>query len=352
MAYISFKPSDYFATKTYTGNGSTQTITTGLANDMVWLKGRSFIDNHIIFDSVRGVNKKIVPDNDAIEGTAVAPNLGVTAFNSTGFDLGAWGAVNGNTETFASWNWRMGTTTGKPTVGETITPSSYSINTTAKQGIYKYTGTGSTGSIAHGLGVTPKLIIVKQLNTTRNWCVNNIDNPSGIDGLLYLNDNSPVNADASGFDLSSSTTITFNTHTLVNESGGTYVCYVFSPVAGYSSYGAYTGNGIVDGTFVYTGFRPAFIILKSVTGSGDGWFMANNKSNPFNRVNKNLFANTTGQESTNGTAAGDKNLDFLANGFKIRTTNSECNSSGVNYMYMAWAENPIIGSNGTVGVAR
>ena len=350
MAYISFKPSDYFATKLYTGNGSTQTITTGLANDMVWLKGRSFADNHIIFDSVRGVNKKIIPDNDAAEGTAVAPNLGVTAFNSTGFDLGAWGAVNGNTETFASWNWRMGTTTGKPTVGETITPSSYSINTTAKQGIYKYTGTGSTGSIAHGLGVTPKLIIVKQLNTTRNWCVNNIDNPSGIDGLLYLNDNSPVNADASGFDLSSSTTITFNTHTLVNESSGTYVCYVFSPVAGYSSYGAYTGNGDVDGTFIYTGFRPNMILIKNT--SGQNWNQLDAVRNPSNVANKTFTPDTTAAEAVNGTLAGDKKIDILSNGFKIRTNSNELNQSSVNHIYMAWAENPIVGSNGTTGVAR
>ena len=350
MAYISFKPTDYFNTKLYTGNGSTQTITTGLANDMVWLKGRSFADNHIIFDSVRGVNKKIIPDNDAAEGTAVAPNLGVTAFNSTGFDLGAWGAVNGNTETFASWNWRMGTTTGKPTVGETITPSSYSINTTAKQGIYKYTGTGSTGSIAHGLGVTPKLIIVKQLNTTRNWTVSNIDNPSGIDGLLYLNDNSPVNADASGFDLSSSTTITFNTHTLVNETGGTYVCYVFSPVAGYSSYGAYTGNGTVDGTFVYTGFRPNMILIKNT--SGQNWNQLDAVRNPSNVANKTFTPDTTAAEAVNGTLAGDKKIDILSNGFKIRTNSNELNQSSVNHIYMAWAENPIVGSNGTTGVAR
>ena len=351
MAYISFKPTDYFNTNLYTGNAATNAITgVGFQPAMTWVKSRSNVSSANVFDALR-TTYSIAPSDGAAQYNSGGD--GFTSLDSDGFTLNGSGggrSLNVSGSTYASWNWKMGTTTGKPTVGETITPSSYSIDTTAKQGVYAYTGTGSTGSIAHGLGVTPKLIIVKQLNTTRNWTVSNIDNPDGIDGMLYLNDNSAVNADASGFDLSSSTTITFNDHTLVNESGGTYVCYVFSPVDGYSSYGAYKGNADVDGSFIYTGFRPNMILIKNT--SGQNWNQLDAVRNPSNVANKTFTPDTTAAEATNGTGAGDKKIDILSNGFKIRTNSNELNQSGVNHIYMAWAQEPLVSSNSKAGTAR
>ena len=168
MAYINFKPSDYFATKTYTGNGSTNTIVTGVDNDMVWIKGNS-VTNHEIFDTVRGVYKYLSTNSDGSENSAYTDNL--TAFNSNGFTLGANSPndINVNLTAYTSWNWKAGTTTGKTTSGETITPTAYSINPTSGIGMYAYTGTGANGTIAHGLSSAPKFIMVKRLNVAGNW---------------------------------------------------------------------------------------------------------------------------------------------------------------------------------------
>tara|TARA_R110001583_G_scaffold124638_2_gene276092 strand:+ start:1615 stop:2667 length:1053 start_codon:yes stop_codon:yes gene_type:complete len=350
MAYINFQPSDYFATKLYTGNGSTQTITTGLANDMVWLKGRSFVDNHVIFDSVRGTNKKLNTDTTAAEGTAVAPNLGVTAFNSTGFDLGAWGAVNGNTETFASWNWKAGTSTGLSFSAGDITPSAYSVNTTSGIGIYKYTGPGTVGgdTIAHNLGATPKILMVKRLSATYNWAVQH----GSIANTNILNLNTPdVSAanDAFHNTYPTSTLITLGSSTYTNAAAGSsiYVCYAFAPVKGYSAIGSYIGNGNIDGPFIYTGFRPAFVMMKRDANSEDWHLYDDRRENSFNIANKTLDPNNTNAEYT--IADG---VDFLANGFKWRATASALNGSGSTHIYMAFAEYPLVSSNSKAGTAR
>jgi hypothetical protein len=348
MAYISFKPSDYFNTTNYSGNSSTQTITTGLANDMVWLKVTNITDNNVIFDSVRGVNKKIITDNNAAEGTSTAPNLGVTAFNSTSFDLGAWSALNGSGNNYSSMNWRAGTTTGKTTVGETITPSAYSINPTSGIGIYKYTGTGSNGTIAHGLSSAPKFVIGKRIvGSTGDW---NTWHTACTSGTYYVNLN--VASAETGWTTTvytaepTSTVINLGTYAGVNASTHTYLIYAFAPVKGYSAIGKYIGNGsATDGTFVYTGFEPAMVIIKAISGSG-AWGLYTTHNVGYNPTNKPLTPNST--DALNSTYV----IDMYSNGFKPFHADAQLNASGVTYAYYAVAKNPIVGTNGTAGVAR
>ena len=356
MAYISFKPTDYFNPLLYTGNASTNAITgVGFAPAISWFKSTSNTNSHAIFSTIM-TTYSISPSNAAAQYNASGD--GFTSLDSDGFTFngsGGGGGTNASGFTYVSWNWKGGTTSGIATNGSTtITPSAYSFNTTSKFSIVKYTGNSTAGAkLAHGLGAVPKTVFVKSISDAGDaWAVYHVG--TGNTDYGTLNTNAVFVDDATRWNDTDpdSVNFTLGSSGAVNSSSKTYVAYCFGDVNGSSRFSQYTGNGNVDGTFVYTGFKPALVILKSVTGSGDGWFMANNKSNPFNRVNKNLFVNTTGAESTNGTADGDKNLDFLAQGFKIRSTNSEVNAAGVNYVYMAWAEDPIIGSGGTVGVAR
>ena len=343
MAYINFKPSDYFATKTYTGNGSTNVIVNNVDSDLVWCKKRDGASNNQVFDSVRGVYKYLVTNGNHLENTAYTNNL--TAFNSNGFTLGADGSsdINGNGGSFVSWAWRAGTTSGIS--GGTITPSSYSINTTSGFGIYKYIGTGANGTIAHGLSSAPELVIVKKTSAIEEWVVGGTMLTSGAYKIV-LNTSAAQLSEANAFNstLPSSTVVSLGTSGGTNTSTGGYIMYAFAPVKGFSKFGTYTGNGNADGTFVYTGFAPAKIIQKNTAGS-ENWHSYDNKRNTFNVRDKTLDPDQTSAESTLS------GIDFLSNGFKIRTTATWGNGSGANYIYMAWAENPIIGSGGTVGVA-
>jgi hypothetical protein len=337
MAYISFQPKDYYSTKLFTGNGSTQTISgVGFQPDLTWFKQRDGAAYHQLSDVTRGVNSQAAA-NDT--GLGASPTC-LTAWNSDGFALGSNPDVNGNTLTYTSMNWKAGTTSGL--TGGTITPSSYSFNTTSGFSVLKWTGTGSNGTIAHMLGVTPQMIIVKQSSGAEVWCV--YTEATGNGNSLVLN-TSAASAAATAWNSTSPTSSVFSVGTdgKVNGSGQTYFAYCFSSVKGYSKIAKYTGNGNADGTFVYTGFRPAFIMIKR-TNSASAWVLFDSKRNGYNGDNKYLVPNTTA-----GGGVGTY-FDIFSNGFKPLTTDGEWNAG--NYTYLAIAENPIVSSNDVPGLAR
>ena len=347
-AYISFQPSDFFNNVIYTGTGSSNAVTgVGFQPDLTWIKSRSNTYAHGLTDSVRGVKETLFSDTD---GAEVTYDYGLTVFGADGFTVISDNIFNGSGPTYASWNWKMGTTSGL--TGGTITPSSYSISATAGQSIIAYTGNGVAGAtIPHGLGVAPDFFIVKNLeDSSTDWdtyqsAVANfgltpedkylILNASGAIGdNTFWNDTAPT-----------STVFSVGNASKQNESGKTYVAYCFASVKGYSKFGGYTGNGNADGAFIYTGFRPSFVLVKSTSGAGS-WAMFDDKRLGYNVDNDHVSGNTTAAEQT------DDTLDIVSNGFKTRNTTNQVNGSGWTYCYAAFAKNPIISSNGVPGVAR
>ena len=346
MAYTTIdKPTDYFNTVLYTGNGGSQNITgVGFSPNWVWLKGRNNANNNNLNDTVRGVNKQIYSDLTNAETTATTH---LTSFDSDGFTLGNDGAVNGSSDTYVSWNWLAGGTASSNTDGS-IT-SSVSANTTAGFSIGTYTGNGSAGAtIGHGLGVAPKMIIAKNRGDVENWAVYHagMGSPSK---YLKLDSTDASVTDNAIWDgaYPTASVIYLGSGNKVNSSGDTYVFYSFAEKKGYSKFGSYTGNGNADGTFVYTGFKPAWVILKR-TDSADSWVMIDNKRVGYNNGNNVLEANDSVAEDS---GVADRQ-DILSNGFKLRSTWTKINASGGSYIYMAFAENPFVTSTGIPTCAR
>ncbi len=318
----------------YTGNSSTQTITNaaGFKPDFVWAKSRSNGYGHKLFDSVRGVYKQLNSNNTDAESTDV--NM-LTAFNSNGFSLGNDTGINGSGATFVGWQWQAGQGTTSSNTSGTIT-STVSVNASAGFSIVTYTGTGANATVGHGLGVAPSLIIVKARNQAYNWNVYSASLANT--QFLRLNTTDSVQAGPTLWNSTSPTSSVFSLGTSlgVNGSGDTHVAYCFAPIAGYSAFGSYTGNGSSDGTFVYTGFRPKFLMIKSSTYSGadSNWNIIDTSRNPYNVSTAYLNAD---QSAAEGSYAG---WDLLSNGFKLRATGGSLNSSGQTYIYMAFAEVP------------
>ena len=351
MAYTTInKSTDYFNTLTYSGNGSNPRTLTGVGfqPDWVWLKNRTDGNGHTLADAVRGANKTISSDGTDAEITDKSDGH-LDAFTSDGFTVGAGSSsdarVNDGSHTYVAWNWKANGAGSANTDGDIN--STVSVNTTAGFSIVKYTGTGATATIGHGLGVAPKMIIIKQTNTTRNWVV-------GHDGIgwtkyLYLDS---TNAQGTG-NLFNDTAPTNQVFSVVNDggvnaSGGTYIAYCFAEKKGFSKFGSYTGNGSTDGTFIYTGFKPAFILSKKTNASGTHWTIWDNKrssSGGGNAINKILHPNNSNPDNT----ADD--TDFLSNGFKLRATASGMNNSGDTYIYMAFGQS-LVGSNNIPCTAR
>jgi hypothetical protein len=345
MAYSTIdKPSKYFNTVTYTGTGATLSITgVGFQPDWVWTKGRSVAFSHYLFDSVRGTGKRLISNSTSNEDVSI---FGVSSFNSDGFTLGTDTGANNSGSTFVSWNWLASNTTTSNTSGS-IT-STVSANTTSGFSIVSYTGNGTSGAtIGHGLGVTPKMFIIKARGASVNWRVyhSSIGNTAG----LALNTTGGSDTNSGFFNNTSptSTVFTVGDGSTVNTSSGTYIAYCFAEVKGYSKFGSYTGNGSTDGTFVYTGFKPAFIMLKSSSSGAVGWITHDNKRIGFNPNNYYVEPNNSNAES----ADTDKIL-LLSNGFKLISTSASWNSSGGTYIYMAFAENPFTSSKGIACTAR
>ena len=337
MAYSTIsKPSLHFNTKLYSGTGSTQNITgVGFQPDLVWLKRRSADGWHFWTDAIRGVTKTIFSNRTEAESTE---SVGLTAFGTDGFTVGSNADINGNGQTHVGWNWKANGAGSANTDGSIS--STVSANTTAGFSIVKYTGTGSVGNIGHGLGATPKVIIKKKLSGTDSW---NVWHKSIGDGskALYLSSNVGEDTNSNyASNVPTNSLFYVGTDGQVNSSGGTYIAYCFAEKKGYSKFGSYTGNGSADGTFVYTGFKPAFIIVKR-TDDTHNWWIWDNKRDPENLVNQYLYANTNSAEGT------DTWGDFLSNGFKLRMNYSGGNASGGTYIYMAFAEQPLVANVGS-----
>lgn len=348
MAYISFQPSDNYNTKLYTGTaGAGQSYTgLGFAPDRVWSKSRTAANNSGVYDSVRGVEKLLYGNEPNAQTTTTD---GLATFGADGITFGANGTI-GDSSDFVNWCWKMGTTTGIAG-SPSITPSSYSFNATAGQSIIAYTGTGVNATLPHGLGVAPECIIVKRLNSSDNWTMGHqyMKTSSPWDWAMKINTTAAAGDDNTQWNDTAPTSTLFSigTSTEVNNSTSTYIAYCFAPVKGYSKFRNYYGNSDADGQFIYTGFRPAYVLIKATVGTIN-WNIYDNKRTPYNPENP-LWANTTGTESS----IGAYNVDLLSNGFKARTTSSQVNSTSYDpYVYMAFAESPIVSSNDVPGVAR
>ena len=344
MAYTTIKkPSDYFNTKLYTGNGTDNRSITGLdfQPDWVWIKERDDTNAHYIFDSVRGIDKQIQSNSNAAEyDYSGDPGRTLKSFDSDGFTLGTGAGVNGSGELFVAWNWLGANGTASNTDG-TIT-STVSANTTNGFSIVSYTGNGTSGAtVGHGLSVAPSMVIVKQLNATGSWVVYHKSQGATKFGIMdttatfgtsssLWNDTAPTN---SVFSLGNDGD--------TNGASQTFIAYCFADVKGFSKFGSYVGNGSADGTFVYTGFKPAFFLFKRTDGANSWGIMDNKRSTSgANVIDKGLKPDSANAEYT----AFNK-IDFTSNGIKLRSTDSDNNASGATYLYMAFAEEPLVGDN-------
>jgi len=333
------KSDDYFNTKLYTGTGSSNSITgVGFQPDMVWLKSRSNGNYHNLQDAVRGANKVIYPNDTSAEATSTTR---ITSFNSDGFTVGTESDVNGSSRTYVSWNWLGANGTASNTNGS-IT-STVSANTTSGFSIATWSGTGSNGSVGHGLGGVD-FMIIKDLSNSRNWYTWN--KTFAYDDRIKLDTTS---AKETGTDnmtaLPDSTKINMATSTQNNGSGNNYVGYFFQEKKGFSKFGSYQGNSDSNGPFIYLGFKPAMVIVKDSTSTGQ-WFMRDNKRDTYNAAVKTLYANSEGVEED------AQPWDMLSNGFKMRNTDADLNNSSQTYIFMAFAENPLVTSTGIPTTAR
>ena len=342
MAYSTInKSTDYFNTKLYTGNGSARSITgVGFQPDWCWFKNRSTTNGHSIFDAVRGATKNIISNSNGAESTS---SNGLTAFASDGFSVGTDGDVNGNGNNIVSWNWKANGQGSSNTDGS-INTTYTSVNTTAGFSISKYVGTGSNATVGHGLGVAPKVVITKNLDTADNWIVyhESIGNTKG----AFLNLTNAPGTSSAYWNNTTPTSSVFSVGTEVpmNKSGDDIIAYCFAEKTGYSKFGSYVGNGNADGTFVYTGFKPAFLMVKR-TDTADTWIMYDNKRIGYNPNNYFLQANSNAAESSSD------RFDLLSNGFKPRYDWTPINASGGTYIYMAFGQS-IVGSNNIPATAR
>jgi hypothetical protein len=339
MAYTTIKkPSDYFNTKLYTGTGSELAITgVGFQPDWVWTKNRVDGYSHWLFDVVRGVNKGLRSDNTSGELDNATRQV---SFDSDGFTLGANADVNVNTNTYASWNW-LANGAGVANTDGSIS-STVSANTTSGFSIVSYTGTGANATVGHGLGVAPKMVIVKNLIDSEPWIVyhSGIDATAPQDYHLRLNTTDAKVDEAAIWNDTAPTSSVFSLGSsgAPNGSGDATIAYCFADVQGFSKFGNYTGNGNADGTFVYTGFKPAFVMAKSSTSVTE-WHMADTARRPNNPNDVYLAASSSAAESTSN------GVDFLSNGIKINTSQGGWNQSGATFIYMAFAEEPLVGDN-------
>jgi hypothetical protein len=336
MAYTTIDdPSAYFKVQLFTGTGSSNAVTfndtdTNMQPDLVWIKSRNDTNEHYVSDSVRGTGKEIYT---SLANAEVSDANGVTAFGSDGFTVGSGTGLNGSSDTNVAWCWKETADAGFDIVG--------------------YTGNATDDvDISHSLSAVPHVIIVKNRDNTNNesWAVYHHKNTSAPEtDRLYLNTNGATGDDDEFWsdEVPTSSVFTIGRQDVINTSSGNHIAYLWSEKQGYSKFGSYTGNGNADGTFIYTGFRPAWIMIKNSGRASENWNIIDNKRDGYNGSNENLAPNLNGTESS-----GNNRWDILSNGFKCRDTNNEVNNSGDTYIYMAFAESPFVNSNGVPCNAR
>ena len=344
----------YFEPIIYTGNGTAiggggQAIT-GVDHqpDLAWIKNRDATDSHSLYDSSRGVTKQIESDDISAQTTE---SEGLTTFGSAGFTVGSLDQVNTNTENYVAYNWKANggstTTNDASSTGVGTIDSVYQANTTAGFSIVTYTGTGSAGTIRHGLSVAPSVIMVKNLSTTDAWKVYHSSMASDPEtDYLVLNTTAVPVDDSTVWNDTAPTSSVFSigTHTDVNTNTENYVAYCWHEVDGFSKFNSYNGNNNADGSFIATGFKPSLVICKGLT-TATGWTVWDSARSPINPIDKALFWDTTGADDTGNT------IDFLSNGFKLRSTNADFNGS-YSYGYLSFAEHPFVGDGTNPVTAR
>jgi len=337
------KGSTYFNTVLYSGNGSSQSITgVGFSPDFLWLKERSSGSQHQLFQDADGGVPKFMQSSSTI--AEVQDSAVVSSFDSDGFSVGSSGGSNQSGQTYVGWNWYTGASYVSNTDGSTT--STISANTTSGFSIVTWTGTGSgSTSVGHGLGKVPAMIIVKDRVNTHSWNVyhQSIGNNSGVN---LNNTNAQSGADSGWWNNTTPTSSVFTLGTYANASSN-FLAYVFAEIEGYSKFGSYTGNGSTDGAYIHLGFKPKWLLQRRTNASGQGWTIQNSDNQSYNEINNYLFAQSSGS-----TFSGYAQIDFLSNGFKIRSADPQTNGSGDTYIYMAFAENPFVDSAGVPTTAR
>ena len=358
MAYTAIDdPEALFQAKLYTGDGSIQAITldgdTNMQPDLVIQKDRGNVRHTNVYDSVRGVKARLRTDANNAEYTADATN-GFDSFDSDGFTLEADDSslgTNEDTEDYVAWCWKAGTSFSNDASATSVgsLDSAGSINTTAGFSIIQWTnGTSSAQTIAHGLSAVPKMIIMKVTGAAGSWNTYHGANTSApeTDGL-YLNSTAATEDNAAFWNDTAPTSAVYSTGTNGNLINNTLVAYCFAEKQGFSKFGSFVGNGNVDGPFVFLGFRPAFILIKKTTGGTANWIAYDNKRLGYNPTTQRLLPNVTDAEQTIS-----DDIDFLSNGFKMRTSGTGENHADNTHVYAAFAEAPFVNSNGVPCNAR
>ena len=332
--------SEYFNTSLWTGNGGTTTVSdVGFQANFTWIKARSAPRHHLLWNAVSGVSRRLQSSNADPE--SFTDGKGITEWNSDGFVFVHQSSNEFNTlnQTMVAWNWKAGTAVSGNTTGSgTAKTYTGSVNTEAGFSIVKYVGNGTSGhTIPHNLGTVPKMIIAKNLDQADDWAV--YHNAIGAGNYLKLNENNLSTSAAAVWNdtTPSDSVFSVGSNHQTNATDEDYIAYCFADIEGYCKAGSYIGNGSADGQFVYTGFRPAWVMHKTVDTTANHWSIRDNKRDPDNEVLLALYANLTNADDTGGDAIA---IDFLSNGFKARRTNSQLNQSGTKYIYLAFAEQP------------
>ena len=350
MAYTTIDdPSKYFQTLLYSGNASDSRALTNDGNsdlqpDLVWIKERSSTSAHKLLDSTRGVGLALGSNTSSADESFAF----LSSFDSDGFTIGTSdGSTNASGDTYVAWQWKAngGTRTTNTESGDNPA-GGYQVNTTAGFSIVDYVGTGGAGTKAHGLGAIPEVVIIKNRDRSAQWAVYHKD--IGATKFLELSTTAAEGTDAMFNDTAPTSTVfsVGGSSNTTNADGENLMAYCFKAIQGYSKFGFYTGNGDADGTFVYTGFKPAWVMWKRTDGGTNMWQIMDTTRNTYNVMDKYLQANATNAE------ADYDFVDFLSNGFKHRHTSSHSNGDGETYVYMAFAEQPFVTSGGVPCTAR
>jgi len=350
MAYTTInKSSEHFGTLLWTGDNTNDRDITGLdfTPSLSWIKPRSSVGNHGLFDAVRGADKSIRPNETRVEDTSPS-NKDLDSFISGGIrvDQSNYIDTNSNGTTTVAWNWKANGAGSANTYGSIN--STVSVDTTAGFSIVKWTGTGANATVGHGLGAVPKMIIVK--NTTGSgWSWYIYHASIGATKNLYLNNNDAPVTDSSRWQDTTPTSSVFylGSNGGVNGNGNTMIAYCFAEKTGYSKFGSYTGNGNADGSFVYTGFKPKFVLWKRTEDAGYDWDLYDTARDTYNVAFKELITNSNAVESSSTVLS----LDILSNGFKLRTSNGNGNDNNKPYIFMAFGQS-LVGSNDIPCTAR
>ena len=360
MAYTTIDdPSVYFQTALYSGTGSTRNVTndgnSDLQPDFAWIKSRDTTSNHNLFDSNRGVTKRVISNDTNAEDTLTA----FSHFLSDGFTI-TGSPLNDTSSTWVAWQWKCngGTLTTVNSNGATnkVDEHQRQTNTTAGFAIVTYEGVeddnGNSPTFTHNLGKTAEFVLVKNRSQADAWAVlHKTTSAANGSNSLVLNTDAAVSTSLDPWDGNAGTTNDVYVkgqpsavHN-VNADGENYVAYCWTSIQGFSKFGSYTGNGNVDGPFIYLGFKPAWAMFKNTT-SGHDWRILDNKRNTFNSNNTDLRPNTNAVDSSGS------DMDFLSNGIKMRDTDGDLNEDGSSHVYMAFAEHPFVSSEGVPTTAR